>query len=105
MVMVEALFVIGLVGLMVFAVVSLLGRSVDERRPTSLLGTWQVAHYDAKGETHIVLGKISDSGSKVLDEHVITSFRADDPEYEARFMAGMDTARQRQALFEAEDES
>jgi hypothetical protein len=34
---------------------------------------------------------------------MITSVRSDDPEYDDKFLAAMDAARQRQALFEAED--
>jgi hypothetical protein len=39
----------------------------------------------------------------VLDEHVIATVRSDDPEYDDKFLVAMNAARQRQALFEAED--
>lgn len=103
MVMVEAAFLIGLVGLMVYGAVWLLMRPGSRRHPSSLPGTWRVAHYDVKGETHIVLQRIPEGGVSVLDEHVVASVRADDPDYDREFLAAMDTARQRRALFEAEE--
>jgi hypothetical protein len=103
MVLVEAVFVIGLVGVMIYGVMSLLLRAQDQRRPSSLSGKWRVAHYDVKQETHVVLQRISESGIKVLDEHVVATLRSDDPEYDDKFLAAMNTARQRQALFEAEE--
>ena len=50
-----------------------------------------------------MLQKVREGDTRVIDEHMITSVRADDPEYDAKFLAAMDAARQRQALFEAED--
>jgi hypothetical protein len=104
MVLVEAAFLIGLVGVVIYAMTALLLRPEEQRSPSSLPGTWRVAHYDAEHETHVVLRKVSGSG-KVLDEHVIATVRVDDPEYDARFLAAMSAARERRALFEAEDES
>ena len=101
--MVEAVVLIGLVGLLVFAVTSLLQRSADQGPQVPAPGTWRVAHYDAKGETHVVLQKVREGDTRVLDEHVITTIRSDDPEYDDKFLAAMDAARQRQALFEAEN--
>ena len=75
----------------------------EQRRPSPRSGTWRVVHYDARGQTHVVLQRVPEGGTRVLDEHVVATFPADDPEYDARFLAAMDTARQRQALFEAED--
>ena len=103
MVMLEAAIVIGVVGLLVFWVASLLMRSANQGPQVSPAGTWRVAHYDAKGETRVVLQKVREGDTRVIDEHVITSIRADDPEYDDKFLAAMDAARQRQALFEAED--
>jgi hypothetical protein len=103
MVLVEAVFVIGLLGVMVYAITSVLVRPQGQRRPSSLAGTWRVAHYDAKQETHIVLQKIAAGGAQVLDEHVIARVRSDDPEYDDKFLAAMNTARMRQALFETEE--
>ena len=103
MVMLEAAIVIGVVGLLVFWVASLLLRSTNQGPQVSPAGTWRVAHYDAKGETRVVLQKVREGDTRVIDEHMITSIRADDPEYDAKFLVAMDAARQRQALFEAED--
>jgi hypothetical protein len=103
MVMVEAVVLIGLVGLLVFALTSYLQRSADQGPQLAPPGTWRVAHYDAKGETHVVLQKVREGDTRVLDEHVITSIRSDDPDYDDKFLAAMDAARQRQALFEAEN--
>ena len=50
-----------------------------------------------------MLQKVREGDTRVIDEHVITSIRADDPEYDDKFLVAMDAARQRQALFEAED--
>jgi hypothetical protein len=38
----------------------------------------------------------------VLDEHVVASIPTADSEYDAKVMAAMAAARERQALFEAE---
>ena len=103
MVLVEAAFVVGLLGAMVYAITALLLRPQDQRRPSSQPGTWRAAHYDARGETHVVLQKIAEGGASVLDEHVVATFRADDPEYDDKFLAAMSAARQRQALFETEE--
>jgi hypothetical protein len=102
MVIVEAALVAGLLGLMIYGVVLLFLRPQDQRRHPTLSGAWRVAHYDARGETHVVLQKVSEGGL-VLDEHVVASLRADDPEYDHKFLAAMSAARERQALFEAEE--
>jgi hypothetical protein len=43
-------------------------------------------------------------GVNVLDEHVVARIPVDDPDYDAKFMAAMAAARERRALFEAEEE-
>ena len=101
--MLEAALVIGVVGLVVFWLASLLLRPASQGPQVSPAGTWRVAHYEAKGETRVVLQKVREGDTRVIDEHVITSIRSDDPEYDDKFLAAMDAARQRQALFEAED--
>ena len=103
MVMIEAALVIGVLGLLIFWVTSRLLRSTSQGPQVTPAGTWRVAHYDAKGATRVVLQKVREGDTRVIDEHVITSIRADDPEYDATFLAAMDVARQRRALFEAED--
>ncbi len=105
MVLAEAALLIGVVGLLIYGGVWLLARPQDQRRPASLSGSWRVAHYDVKGETRIVVQKIPENGASVLDEHVVATFPSDDPEYDARFLAAMSTARQRQALFQSEEDS
>ncbi|HEY0644568.1 MAG TPA: hypothetical protein VGD39_14175 [Nocardioides sp.] len=103
MVMVEAVILVGLVGLVVFWLTSFLLRSASQGPQVSPPGTWRVAHYDVKGETRVVLQKVREGDTRVLDEHVIATVRSDDPEYDDKFLAAMNAARQRQALFEAED--
>jgi len=104
MVLVEAAFVIGLLGVMIYGIASFFLRPQGQQhRPSSLSGKWRVAHYDAKQETHVVLQKVSESGTTVLDEHVVATLRCDDAEYDDKFLTAMSIARQRQALFEAEE--
>jgi hypothetical protein len=103
MVVLEAAILVGLVGLMIFWMTSHLLRSTDQGPQVSAPGTWRVAHYDVKGQTRVVLQKVRDGDTRVLDEHVITSVSSQDPDYDEKFLAAMDAARQRQALFEAED--
>jgi len=103
MIMVEAVVVVGLAGLIVFWVTSLLLRAANQGPRVSPVGRWRVAHYDAEGATRVVLQKVRDGDTRVLDEHVITSVRPDDPDYDDKFLAAMNAARQRQALFESED--
>ena len=100
--MVEAVVLIGVVGLAIFWMTSLLLRSSTGRPQVTPAGTWRVAHYDAKGETRVVLQKVRDGDTHVLDEHVVGSIRTDDPDYDEKYLAAMDAARQRQAVFEAE---
>lgn len=103
MVMVEAAFVFGLVGLILYGIFSLLLRPPDQRRPSPRGGTWHVVHFDAGQETHVVLQKVAESGATVVDEHAIATIRSDDPGYDEKFLAAMDAARRRQALFETEE--
>ncbi len=104
MVMLDAVVVFTMLGLVVYGTIRLLGGLQSSSRPASAPGQWRTGHYERDGETRIVLQKVSRDGLQVLDEHVVTSVRVDDPLYEERFLAGMATARQRQALFEAEDD-
>ena len=105
MVILEAAFVLAVLGLITYATIRLLTRSQDEQPPVSLAGHWRVAHHDVKGETHVILQKHALGSGKVLDEHVIATVRVDDPDYDAKFLAAMSAARERRALFETEDES
>ena len=102
-VLLEAAFVIGLAGLLLYGTIRLLTRPQDHRLPASSAGHWVTAHYDVKGATHVVVQKTSPTGVNVLDEHSVAKIRIDDPEYDAKFLAAMATARERRALFESED--
>jgi len=103
MVILEAAVVLGMVWVIVYGTIRLLTRPQDQARPVVRAGQWREAHYDAGGETRVVLQKISPSGAQVLDEHVIATVRVDDPDYDAKFLTAMSTARERRALFEAEE--
>ena len=100
--MLEAAFVIGLAGLLLYGTIRLLTRPQDRRLPASREGHWVTAHYDVDGTTNVVVQKVSPTGFNVLDEHVVAKLRIDDPEYDAKFLSAMATARERQALFESE---
>jgi hypothetical protein len=47
--------------------------------------------------------KVSAGGAQVLDEHLVARIPTADPDYDAKFMTAMAAARERQALFEAEE--
>ena len=76
----------------------------QQRRPAAAAGQWRVAHYDVKGFTRVVLQKVSLGGTNVLDEHVVVTIPINDPEYDMKFLAATATARERRAVFEAEEE-
>jgi len=103
--MLEAVAVILLVVVVIYGVTLLVVRPRDSR-PAALTGpgVWRVAHYDVKGATRVALRKVAASGAGVLDEHVIAVIETSDPDYDAKFMAAMDTARERRAMFETEDD-
>jgi hypothetical protein len=102
MVIIEAAFVIGVVGVVFYFILRLLAPSPDQR-PVSRAGQWVAVHYDVKDVTRVVLQKVSPTGASVLDEHIVSTIRIDDPEYDAKFLGAMAAARERQALFEAEE--
>jgi hypothetical protein len=101
-ILVELAFVVGLVLALVSVTLWLLDRARGPALPTS--AHWRVTHYDADGETRVVLQKYDDRGDRVLGQHAVGTVPLDDPDYDARFLAIMDTARQRRALFEAEED-
>jgi hypothetical protein len=102
--MLEALAVTLILGIVVFgAVLLLLGRQ-DQPPAVTGAGEWRVAHYDVKGATRVTLQKVARGAGNVLDEHVIAEVDGDDPEYDAKFLAAMDTARERRAMFQVEEE-
>jgi hypothetical protein len=102
MVLLEAAVVLGMLGLVVYTTIRLLTVPSAPPRPAAP-GTWRAAHYDAEGETRVVLQKAPPGGG-VVDEHLVAVVRVDDPAYDQRFMTAMATARERLALFEAEED-
>jgi hypothetical protein len=103
-VLADALIVLGVVGLLFYVgarAVSGAGRKALAVGP----GQWRTTHYDTKGITRIVVQKVSPGGANILSEHVVTTIRVDDPDYDAKFLAAMSTARERRAMFESEDDS
>jgi hypothetical protein len=104
MVILEIALVLGMVWVTAYGTIRLLRPPEDRGRLAVGAGQWRAAHYDVGGETRVVLQKTSPSGFNVVDEHVIATLRVDDPEYDAKFLTAMSTARERRALFEAEDQ-
>jgi hypothetical protein len=104
MVLLEAALVLGLFALLVYAALRLLTRPPDQPPSASLAGEWRVAHRDKAGVTEVVVQKVSRAGGPVLDEHVIATFAVDDPDYDQKFLTAMSAARERRALFEAEED-
>ena len=102
MVLIEAAFVLGVVASVYLVVQRLLTRSTEPRSATQR-GRWVAAHYDVGGLTRVVLEKVSAQGGRVLDEHLVATIPVGDPDYDARFLTAMATARERCALFEAEE--
>ena len=103
MVLLEAVFVFGLLGLVIYLVIRLL-TTAPEGRAAARAGHWRPVHYDADGVTRVAVEKVRPGSASVLDEHLVATIRVDDPDYEAKFLAAMAAARERQALFEAEED-
>ena len=101
--LVEAALLVAVVGILVYVMALLLLRPQHQGRTAPLSGTWRIAHHDGKGMTYVVLQRVDEGRQEVLDEHVVASIPTDDPAYDERFLAAMQTARQRLALFEAEE--
>lgn len=104
MFIVDAVVVIAVVVALVYGTTWLLGRTQPQPHPAAIAGTWRVAHRDVEGETQVVLQKVAVGGAGVVDEHVIAMIRTDDPRYDEKFLTAMEAARQRRALFEAEED-
>ena len=66
--MLEAALVIGVLGLLIFWVASLLLRPTSQGPQVAAAGTWRVAHYDAKGVTRVVLQKVREGDTLVILE-------------------------------------
>ena len=100
----EVVVVLCVVGLICYAVVGLLTRGLDRRRPApGSAGRWRAAHYERNSETRIVVRKVAASGD-IVDEHLVVAIPVGDANYDTRFLDGMAQARQRVALFEAEED-
>jgi hypothetical protein len=104
MAILEAAMVFGMLGIVVYATIRSLTSPQGPRRPVLRAGHWRCAHYDVDGVTRVVLQKLPPDGAEVLDEHLVATVPIDDPEYEARFLSAMATARERRALFDSEEE-
>ena len=101
MAMLEGLLIVGAMGLLLYAVIRAFQPRPDH--PAVAPGEWRVAHYDVDGRTRVVVHKVRPGGARVLDEHVIAEIAVRDPAYDELFMTAMATARQRKAIFEAEE--
>jgi hypothetical protein len=104
MVLVDAVVVLGVIGLVVYAAARVLSRVRYQQPAVSSPGQWRATHYDAKGVTKVVLQKLSPTGANLLNEHVVATIPLDDPDYDTKFMTAMATARERRALFESEED-
>jgi hypothetical protein len=106
MAVLDALVVLVAAGFVVYVLISWLIRVTGTPARAEVApgaGRWRAAHYDAQGDTRVVVQKLSPDGRKVLDEHTIATIPVGDPDYEDTFLAAMLAARQRQALFESEE--
>jgi hypothetical protein len=104
MVLIDAVVVLGVVGLVVYGAVRVLSRARYQLPAASSPGQWRATHYDVKGVTKVVLQKMSTGGANLLNEHVVATIPLDDPEYDSKFMMAMATARERRSMFESEED-
>ena len=68
---------------------------------------WAPAHDEVEGSTRVLVRKsytALDGRPEVLEERVITTFPATDPEWEVRFIDGMGQARFRCTYLNAEEQ-
>jgi hypothetical protein len=105
MALVDVAAVLALVGLGLFVLLRVLLSSGagTEQKTASGPGQWRTTHYDVKGVTRVVVQKLSSGGANLLNEHVVATISTDDPDYDAKFLAATATARERRAMFEAEE--
>ena len=104
MVLIDAVLVLAVVGVAVYAGFRVLSRARYQLPAASSPGQWRATHYDVKGSTKVVLQKMSPQGAHLINEHVVATIPLDDPEYDTLFMTAMATARERRALFESEED-
>jgi hypothetical protein len=104
MALIDAVLVLGVIGLVVYGAVRALTRTRYQLPAASSPGQWRATHYDAKGVTKVVLQKMSTGGANLLNEHVVATIPLDDPDYDTKFMTAMANARERRAMFESEED-
>lgn len=104
MALLEALVVVGVVGLIVYGAMLLLLRRTGRPSAAAVPGQWLVGHYDKAGTTYVVLQKVAGAQREVVDEHVIATIPVGDPDYDQTFLTAMSVARERRALFETEND-
>ncbi len=103
MALLEVVVVLALVGLGLYTILRAL-TSHGSTAITSGPGQWRTTHYDVKGVTRVVVQKLSPGGANILNEHVVATIDTGDPEYDAKFLSATATARERRAMFEAEED-
>jgi hypothetical protein len=107
MALVDVALVLAFVGIGLYALLRILMSSASATRTGSGAaagpGHWRTTHYDVKGVTRVVVQKLSAGGTNLLNEHVVATISTDDPDYDAKFLAATATARERRAMFEAEE--
>jgi hypothetical protein len=102
-IVVELALVVVCVWACVHVALLFLGRQGESAPPAT--ARWRITHYDVDGETRVVLQRHENPRDRVRGQHVVGSIPLDDPDYEATFLAVMDAARQRRAVFEAEEDT
>lgn len=106
MVLAEAAVVLALVGLAFYVMLRLVtgrGSPRDSTGAAAGPGKWRTTYYDVKGVTRVVVQKVSPGGTNILNEHVVATISTEDADYDAKFLAATATARERRAMFEAEE--
>jgi hypothetical protein len=98
----EIAVAVAVIGLLAYGTILLVNQPRGEARVALPAGAWRVAHYEHEAATRVVVQKVTPGGS-VVDEHLVATVPVDDIDYEERFLAAMATARERLALFEAEE--
>jgi pyridoxamine 5'-phosphate oxidase family protein len=103
MVRTESIVVLGMVGLVIYLVISMLTRDGEPPRVAVTGGRWRAAHYARGNSTYVVVRKVLPDRATVIDEHIVETLAENDPDYDARFLEAMARARQRAALYESEE--
>jgi hypothetical protein len=108
MALLEVVVVLALVGLGLYTILRALtshgSTAITSGPGPSGPGQWRTTHYDVKGVTRVVVQKLSPGGANILNEHVVARIDTGDPDYDAKFLSATATARERRAMFEAEED-